>query len=339
MQVGSKIPPSQEILNLGFKFVNSIKILGMEIDSDIENLDSNFSSIHDSIKKTAGYWSRYNLTIPGRINVAKSLLVSLINYLGCFVMPKTGTLNSIQKTIDDFIIGKNKVARNRLYLPVEDGGLGCFKLDDFLTAQQCVWIIKAHQSQRDNWRVNVLISSSGNCLNFSWRQVEENLHPILHGLGKSFEKLRVNHDSANENFLHAFVLFNPMVFRGPGNKLPLDTDFLGATGNFNLCRKLSTLTIGDCYGQFGLLTSAELRIIHDIELSLEGYANLGRAVNHFTNRLTVRRLNDGTSASLENNLQLKKPGVKIRGMLTKRRKKHLILRHCLPAKRFLISLG
>jgi hypothetical protein len=42
MQVGRKIPLDDRILNLGFNISNSIHILGMEIDSEIENLDDNF---------------------------------------------------------------------------------------------------------------------------------------------------------------------------------------------------------------------------------------------------------------------------------------------------------
>ncbi len=37
-------------------------------------------------------------------------------------------------------------------LPLENGGLGMFKLDDFLRSQQSMWILRAFKSQRDNWR-------------------------------------------------------------------------------------------------------------------------------------------------------------------------------------------
>jgi hypothetical protein len=132
MQVGLKNPITPEIAGLGFLFVESIKILGMDIDADIANLDSNFTKIAVSIDKSISYWDRYNLTLPGRINVAKSLLVSLLNYLGCFLMPSRNVLKRIQNSIDDFTVGKLNVARNRITLPLESGGLGMFKLDDFL---------------------------------------------------------------------------------------------------------------------------------------------------------------------------------------------------------------
>ncbi len=95
MQVGNKTAITPEIASLGFSFSDSIKILGMDIDSDISRLDSNFERTAVSIDKSIAYWERYNLTLPGRINVAKSLLVSLLNYLGCFLMPSRNVLKKI----------------------------------------------------------------------------------------------------------------------------------------------------------------------------------------------------------------------------------------------------
>jgi hypothetical protein len=140
MQIGNIIPPSQEILDLGFTLVDSIKLLGMEIDQNLTKLDDNFVAVHDKIVNSVAYWKRYNLSLPGRINVIKSLMVSLINYLGCFLMPKPVTLNKIQKVLDDYAIGKLKVARNRICLPPDSGGLGLFRLDEFLASQQCTML-------------------------------------------------------------------------------------------------------------------------------------------------------------------------------------------------------
>ncbi len=116
MQVGNLIAPSNEILALGFSHVESIRILGMDIDQNILNLDQNFSNILDRIRNSISYWKRYNLTLNGRINVIKSLLVSLINHLGCILMPSRQILNSLQKEVDDFTIGKLNVAKNRICL-------------------------------------------------------------------------------------------------------------------------------------------------------------------------------------------------------------------------------
>jgi hypothetical protein len=71
----------------------------------------------------------------------------------------------------------------------------------------------------------------------------------------------------------------------------------------------------------GLSTRVELRHNCGIDLTITGYANLGRALNHFVNRLKATRTSDGTSVSLRENFNIKKPGPKIRASLVKKRKK------------------
>jgi hypothetical protein len=77
----------------------------------------------------------------------------------------------------------------------------------------------------------------------------------------------------------------------------------------------------DCFGINGLLTRVEIRQNCGIDFSVTGYANFGRAVTHFVNRLSINRINDGSTISLRDTLNIKKPGPKIRVLMVKRRKK------------------
>ncbi len=87
MPVGRPGPIPDEIRDLGFKISNTIHILEMEIDADLSNLDNNFDNTLESVRRSIGFWERYNLSLPGRINVIKSLLFPLILYLGSIIMP------------------------------------------------------------------------------------------------------------------------------------------------------------------------------------------------------------------------------------------------------------
>ncbi len=103
----------------------------------------------------------------------------------------------IQTSIDDFTVGKLNVAKTRITITLESGGLGMFKLDDFLRAQQCMWILRAFKSQRDNWRTDLFRLTFGNPLIVNKLIICSNRHPILSGLSESFELCRINHDSSN----------------------------------------------------------------------------------------------------------------------------------------------
>ena len=70
-------------------------------------------------------------------------------------MPTPEQLASLNKIIEDFVVSRISVAKSKLYLPVNLGGLGLIRLDKLLKAQQVTWFKQAHASCRDNWRVNL----------------------------------------------------------------------------------------------------------------------------------------------------------------------------------------
>jgi hypothetical protein len=89
------------------------------------------------------------------------------------------------------------------------------------------------------------------------------------------------------NFYFAFLLKQKMIMR----------------------KRVANLKIEECFRINGLLTRVELRQNCGIDLTLTGlYANFGRAVTHFVNRLSINRLNDGSTVKLRETLKLKKLG-------------------------------
>jgi hypothetical protein len=198
----------------------------MDIDSDLNNLDENFSRTVTNLKKCIDYWKRYNLTMVGRINIIKSLLFPQILYLGSFLMPSQGKLKTLQKILDDFALDGTRIAKDRITMPVEMGGLGLFDVEKFLVSQQAGWVFKALKSSRDNWRYKLRALCNGNVLCAGPGIIKETANPILYGISCSFQKVRLSHDSLNINFVNAFILNNPIFFRGPGNKQPLTLSFL-----------------------------------------------------------------------------------------------------------------
>jgi hypothetical protein len=84
-------PPTRQelewIAEAGFTVVDKIKLLGAEITSDVSSLHENFERIFEKMVTTANFWSRFKLSLPGRIAIAKTFLVSQLNYLGCVFRP------------------------------------------------------------------------------------------------------------------------------------------------------------------------------------------------------------------------------------------------------------
>jgi hypothetical protein len=218
MPVGRPGPITADIRELGFKISNSIHILGMDIDTELENLDSNFDKTLESVRRSIEFWQRYNLSLPGRINVIKSLLFPLILYLGSIIMLSKRKLNELQKLLDNYAIGTMNYSRSRVCLPANAGGMGLFDVEEFLTAQQAIWIIRANQSTRDCWCYRLRQLCNGNILCAGPEIIDFNSNPILHGLAKSYQRVRVAHDTLHENYLKSFVYCNPLFYRDRGNK-------------------------------------------------------------------------------------------------------------------------
>jgi hypothetical protein len=77
--------------------------------------------------------------------VCKTFMISQIGYLGCIITPNGAQTNRLQKLLDDFCIGLARIAKKKLYLPPNSGGLGLIKISDYITSLQCSWIKRTTQ--------------------------------------------------------------------------------------------------------------------------------------------------------------------------------------------------
>jgi hypothetical protein len=338
MPIGPRVQISNEILGLGFSVTDSIHILGMDIDRELEHLDANFEKTIVSLKKCVQYWKRYNLTLTGRINVIKSLLFSQILYLGCFIMPSCERMKKIQSILDEFALGTMNFAKNKIYLEKEEGGLGLFNVENFLTGQQSAWIFRANVSTRDNWRFKLRSLCNGDVLCAGTHLIKKEANPVLHGLAASFQNFKKKHDGLHSNFANAIVFNNPLFFRGPANKLPIDLSYLGLReGIFNpICSMLAK----EFFNVNGLRTRLDLNLTYGLDISVEGYVALSRCLNHYVLRIRPNARNNGSSTSIrEDYVGIKKPGKKIRSTMSKFRKKNFKIEDAQSTVTFLRASG
>jgi hypothetical protein len=71
---------------MGFQIKKSLKILGMSVSNNlVDDTEKSVRQITQKILDNITKWERFNLSLPGRILIAKSILYSQINYLGCFL--------------------------------------------------------------------------------------------------------------------------------------------------------------------------------------------------------------------------------------------------------------
>ncbi len=71
------------------------------------------------------------------------MMYSQLNYLGCFLPISKEKATKLGNIIETFVTGNLRIAKKRLYLSPEQGGLGLFDVLDFLDSQKVAWIVRA----------------------------------------------------------------------------------------------------------------------------------------------------------------------------------------------------
>jgi hypothetical protein len=314
--IGSSQVVTDEIASLGFAFSDSIKVLGMDISRDPEEWDQNFARILAGINKKIEFWNRFNLSLPGRICVTKSLLISPLTHLGCFKLPSRRLLKDLQQAVDKFCKGKINISSARLVTPVDAGGMGLFNIEEFLMAQQCCWVFRCFKSCRDNWRNDLYELSMGNPLSFSPQITDSRRHPVLFDIAVSFERFRTKFDKKNENYLTGGIFFNPILYRKDRDKRTISPDYLCISDNINLTYRFAKIEIQNLCDDYGIRTKIDLAN-DNLSLTDLGYGRLSNALNCFLDRMARHRDGNESSKSVKDEFCfIKKPGRKCRTVLS-----------------------
>jgi hypothetical protein len=103
LPIGIPTPIDNRILDLGFSIAEEVTILGLTIGKGSGTLNKNFSNIRNRIRNQINNWSRFQLSLPGRIVVTKTMLYSQINYLGCFIEIPNERLKEMDNLITGFV--------------------------------------------------------------------------------------------------------------------------------------------------------------------------------------------------------------------------------------------
>jgi hypothetical protein len=196
------------IEQLGFGLVTEMKILGFEIDNKVERLERNFDKCISKIRQIVGNWSRFRLTLPGRISIAKSLLLSQVTFHGTVLDPTAAQLNEINQIIEGFVTYKTVISRERIYLPVKEGGLGMINIESFLAAQKCAWLRRCFVKINNAWRWDFLCLSNYSLSTVRLESFDRNTNPILWNIAKAACTFQRAYWKKNENFLEAHVFNN-----------------------------------------------------------------------------------------------------------------------------------
>jgi hypothetical protein len=142
---------SSEIDDLGFIFANKIQLIGFTLNNYGNYVNENYECVACKIDNLIRFWEWFYLNLTAKISIYKSLLLPQINYVASVFAPTGEILTHLENSIEQFVLKGINIAKDRVYLPVDRGGLGLFRLTDFISALQCSWIKRTYHSLNDNW--------------------------------------------------------------------------------------------------------------------------------------------------------------------------------------------
>jgi hypothetical protein len=146
----------EKINDTGFTDCDQITVLGMYLHkSDEMTIATNSANIARKIENQINFWRRFNLSLPGRIEIAKSMLYSQLNYLGSFLNFPVANYNCWQGLIFNFVRGNLRLSDDKISKRTNLGGLGLFEVKSFLDAQKCGWVLRAKKIPLDNWKIDL----------------------------------------------------------------------------------------------------------------------------------------------------------------------------------------
>jgi Reverse transcriptase (RNA-dependent DNA polymerase) len=248
------IMPTYEIDNeesamlqeLGFTVVSEIKLLGATISRDLNALSNNFTSIRDKIVNLISFWERFRLSLPGRISIAKTFLVSQINYLGCILEMSDNMSEELQRLLNNFIRKNLRISEERMYLDPSKGGIGFFNLKAFLSAQKCAWIFRAKKNTIDNWRFDLACAAPDNDILLIRSCDFRDSSPILFSLIKNYEQFYGIFSGVNRNYERAYIFSNSTFISVLGGNT-IDVNFFGRDFYNRYKLNIRKLTFDSCF--------------------------------------------------------------------------------------------
>jgi hypothetical protein len=273
----------------GFEVSDSVKLLGLTLNNELDNIDDTYMEIGEKILNLILFWSRFRLSLGGRIAILKTLLIPQINYyLGCFLTPGRDIIDGLQAMLDEFAIGNLTCAVNRRYLPPEKGGLGLIHLGTFLMAQKCSWIKRAHSNTIDNWRLSLKSISPANDISLiRIFDVSKSVNPILYNIVEGFHVFANCFTKLESNFIKSPVFCNPLFVRSKTDGHLLDKAFFGSTFFGNNTAAIRKLTYEDCFNE-GIFKSVMEFSNLGLELNNALWMGLRSALLLAKNRYTVQ---------------------------------------------------
>lgn len=322
--------------NEGFIIERKFKLLGYLIDNNLKFLRENIQKIIDKLTNITTFWEKFKLSVPGRVAIFKTYLLSNIGYVCSIIPTDVSDFNLIDTICYKFVTKSINIGKEAAFAPAKDGGLGLIKSRLFCNGLR-VGMFKRSLQSDDTWAVALRQAQHGSdplWLNISATSLTQNPFSAL--IGKSFAFFYTSYLRQNNNFLYAPIFDNCGVIRNRnGQPLPID-DFRFGAGNINPPDHLADMRFCHLINRrdMSCRTRFEIMRICNIHLDLNQHSILRSLVEHNIPRLIFN--DDGSISPRAFLNRIKKGSKKYREILLKDGYSY---KACTPLKNRVITIN
>ena len=101
--------------------VKNLTILGLDISKNFDLEETNFNKLMLKIRGMSLFWAKFKLSIVGRINIAKTYLLSQIGFFAPVLSFNETQIQTLRKEIGSFVRGNLKISINVVYNAIQQG--------------------------------------------------------------------------------------------------------------------------------------------------------------------------------------------------------------------------
>jgi hypothetical protein len=260
MIIGNDNNTINELGAVGFDEKDEITLLGMYLSNKDDILEKNAEIITNKLLNQSHYWSRFNLSLPGRIAIAKTMMYSQLNYLGSFLNFDAQSIKRWEEIIGKFVSGKMNIAKDRIFKEVSEGGMGLFPIEIFLQSQKLGWIRLA-QSLDKHWKIRLFYAGNGDVFEGRASQVNKKFLPVTHEFCKTLDLFRSKLITLNENYKKVSIIDNIEVKQLFGMRRTFGYTFFGEILTAEEQNRIAKL----CTGNILTLTNRDVPVPKSLE--------------------------------------------------------------------------
>ena len=212
-------PPNfeQNIINTGYTCTEQLTILGFNITNNATDQTKNINKIKTKIHSNITFWNKFNLSLPGRITIAKTYLLSQIAFFAPVIHLDQLTINYLEDEISKFIINKLRISKTKVYAAIENGGLGMIPLKPYIDALK-TGMFRRSLHKNDKWCHEIVKLQTNNNDKYHLKTVNNPQLPTDHIINSTVQFIK-DYNLYKGNILDARICYNTLLRLPTGQML------------------------------------------------------------------------------------------------------------------------